>query len=66
MRSYLDEFTFNPEAAQRIAHVVEQNAVTLEHCADVLEAVGPYCTALTAQGFLQRLNKLIQIGVFNV
>lgn len=66
MVDYLNEFTFDPEASQRIARVVEQNAMTLEHCADVLEAIGPYCTALTTQGFLQRLNKLIQIGVFDV
>jgi len=59
VESYLDEFTFDPEAAQRIANVVRLNAMSMEDCANVLEAVAPYCTELTTQGFLYRLTTIL-------
>ena len=51
----LNEFELDDKAAARISRVIQQNAMTLNHCADVLEAVAPYCTLWTTDGFLKRL-----------
>lgn len=56
LRLAISEFELDDEAAARISRVVQQNAMTLDHCADVLEAVAPYCTLWTTDGFLERLR----------
>lgn len=54
--SLLSEFELDDKAAARISRVIQQNAMTLDHCANVLEAVAPYCTLWTTDGFLKRLH----------
>ena len=61
MLEYLKEFTFDTPAAQRIAQVVEQYPMSLENCADVLEAVALYCTLFTTDGFIQRLHVIARL-----
>ena len=61
MLEYLKEFTFDPQAAQCIAQVVEQYPMSLEDCADVLEAVAQYCTLFTIDGFIQRLRMIARL-----
>lgn len=61
MLEQLKEFTFDPPAAQRIAQVVEQYPMSLENCADVLEAVAPYCALFTTDGFIQRLRMIARL-----
>lgn len=56
-----DEFYLDPEAADRISKVVEENPMCLSDCADVLEAVAPFCTMWTTSGFLRRLREVLQL-----
>lgn len=62
LRLAISEFELDDEAAVRISRVVQQNAMTLEHCADVLEAVAPYCTLWTTDGFLKRLRSAFTLS----
>lgn len=52
------EFEFDPDSAQRIADVIEKHPISLQHCADILEAVAPLCTMLTTGGCLGRINEI--------
>ncbi len=52
------KFEFDPDSAQRIADVIEKHPMSLKHCADILEAVAPLCTALTTGGFLRRMGAI--------
>ena len=58
MIDWRKEFELDPDSAQRIANVIEGNPMSLEHCADILEAVAPLCTSLTTEGFLRRMEAL--------
>ena len=55
---FMDDFLFDVDAAARIAKVVRMYPMTLENCADILEAVAPLCEVWTARGFLLRLHRI--------
>jgi len=63
LRLAISEFEFDDRAAARISKVVQQNAMTLEHCADVLETVAPYCNLWTTDGFLKRLTNALALYI---
>lgn len=56
LRVVASEFELDNKAAARISQVVQQHAMTLANCADVLETVAPYCTLWTTDGFLKRFR----------
>ena len=58
MLDWRKEFEFDPVSAQRIADVVEQHPMSLQHCADILEIAAPLCTLLTARGLMGKLREI--------
>lgn len=57
----MDEFEFDKESANRIANVVQMYPISLQDCANVLEAVAPFCATWTPEGFIKKINNIFSL-----
>lgn len=58
MLDWRKEFEFDSGSAQRIADVIEEYPMSLQHCAEILELAAPLCTLLTESGFVGKLKEI--------
>lgn len=54
-----DEFQFDPDSAQRILNAMREYPICLKDCADIIEALAPWCGAFTKDGFLKKLEEIL-------
>jgi len=57
----ITEFEFDPVSASRIEQVVRQYPLSLQNCAELLEAVAPLAGVLTADGACKFLQEIVNI-----
>ena len=56
----MTEFEFDKESADRIEKVIQQNPMSLQDCADILELAAPLCTVFSCECFKNKLKTVAE------
>lgn len=59
--SWLDEFAFDPDSAQRIANLIQNYPLSLKDCADIIETVASWCDMYTTGTCLEYLKIFMDV-----